>query len=123
MREPKVQDSLSWGKSKSQNLSSNDAGIVSAAVSSLNKFSNDGSFIAKVLRQQNNDPIGSIEGNLESVSVSSQTNQSGEGSAVANDALSANQLAAKAFQLRMKGKHEEANKLLVPCTTILLSSL
>ncbi|GMY24463.1 CWF19-like protein 2 isoform X2 [Fagus crenata] len=112
MREPKVQDSLSWGKRKSQNLSSNDAGIVSAAVSSLNKFSNDGSFIDKVLRQQNNDPIGSIEGNLESASVSSQTNQSGEGSAVANDALSANQLAAKAFQLRMKGKHEEANKLL-----------
>lgn len=112
MREPKVQDSLSWGKRKSQNLSSNDAGIVSAAVSSLNKFSNDGSFIDKVLRQQNNDPIGSSEGNLESASVSSQTNQSGEGSAVANDALSANQLAAKAFQLRMKGKHEEANKLL-----------
>ncbi|XP_050269888.1 uncharacterized protein LOC126713964 [Quercus robur] len=112
MREPKVKDSLSWGKGKSQNQSSKDADIVKAAVSSLNKFNNDGSFMQKVLREQNNDPGGSVEGNVESRFVSSQMNQSSEGSAVANDALSANQLAAKAFQLRMKGKHEEANKLL-----------
>lgn len=113
MREPKVKDSLSWGKGKSQNQSSKDADFIKAAVSSLNKFNNDGSFMQKVLRQQNNDPGGSVEGNVESRFVSSQMNQPSEGSAVANDALSANQLAAKAFQLRMKGKHEEANKLLV----------
>lgn len=109
MREPKVQDSLSWGKRKSQNLSSKDAGLISAAVSSINKFSNDGNFMHEVFQQQNNDPGGFVE----SESVSSRMSQSSEGSAPDNDGLSANQLAAKALQLRMKGKHEEANKLLV----------
>jgi hypothetical protein len=59
-----------------------------------NKFYNDGSFMREVFQRQNNDP-GS--GFVETESVSS----------------SANQLAAKALQLRVKGKHEEANKLQV----------
>jgi hypothetical protein len=80
--------SLSWGKR------SKDAGLTSAAVSSFNKFYNDGSFMREVFQRQNNDP-GS--GFVETESVSS----------------SANQLAAKALQLRVKGKHEEANKLQV----------
>lgn len=109
MREPKVQESLSWGKRKSQNLSSKDSGLISAAVSSLNKFSNDGSFMHEVFQRQNNDPGGFVE----SESVSSRMSQSSEGSALDNDGLSANQLAAKALQFRMKGKHEEANELLV----------
>ncbi|GLT61061.1 hypothetical protein SLA2020_337960 [Shorea laevis] len=108
MREPKVQESLSWGKRKSQNLSSKDADLISAAVSSLNKFSNDGSFMRELFQRQNNDPGGFVE----SESVSSRMSQSSEGSALDNDGLSANQLAAKALQLRMKGKHEEANELL-----------
>ncbi|XP_035542899.1 CWF19-like protein 2 isoform X1 [Juglans regia] len=112
MREPKVRDSLSWGRRKNQNMSSKDAGLISSAVSSLNRFANDGSFIHTALRQQNNDPVGSVEGNMEMEFASSQMKQSGEGIGVANDALSANQLAAKAIQLRMKGKHEEADKLL-----------
>ena len=109
MREPKVQDSLSWGKRKSQNLSSKDAGLISAAVSSLNKFSNDGSFMREVFQQQNNDPGGFVEPE----SVLSRMTQTSAGSVPDNDGLSANQLAAKALQLRMKGKHEEANKLQV----------
>ncbi|XP_059461046.1 uncharacterized protein LOC132190161 [Corylus avellana] len=75
--------SLSWGKR------SKDAGLISAAVSSLNKFYNDGSFMREVFQRQNNDP----------------------GESVSPSLSSANQLAAKALQLRVKGKHEEANKL------------
>ncbi|KAG2722139.1 hypothetical protein I3843_02G100100 [Carya illinoinensis] len=112
MREPKVQDSLSWGRRKNQNMSSKDDGLISSAVSSLNRFANDGNFMHSALRQQNNDPVGSVEGNVEMEFASSQMKQSSEGIEVANDALSANQLAAKAIQLRMKGKHEEADKLL-----------
>ena len=47
-REPKVWDSLSWWKQRSQNLLP-----ILAAVSSFNKFDNDGSFMHKFLRQQN----------------------------------------------------------------------
>lgn len=105
MREPKVKDSLSWGKRKSQNVSTEDAGLISEAVSSLNKFSNDGSFMREVLRKQSNKSDGPARENLESEIETS--------SAVKDSSLSANQLAAKALQLNMKGKHEEAEKLLV----------
>ncbi|KAB1206187.1 CWF19-like protein 2 [Morella rubra] len=111
MKEPKVRDSLSWGKRKNQNLSSKDAGLIAATVSSLNRFSNDGNFMHEIVQRQNNGRGRSVEGNLES-EFASRTEQSCEGSGVASDALSANQLAAKALQLRLKGNHEEANKLL-----------
>ena len=48
--EPKVWDSLSWRKQKSQNLFP-----ISAAVSSFNKFDNDGSFMHKFLLLQNDE--------------------------------------------------------------------
>ncbi|KAF8401823.1 hypothetical protein HHK36_012769 [Tetracentron sinense] len=116
MREPKIQDSLSWRKRKGQSMSTEDAGIISAAVSSLNKFTNDGSFML-----ENKDADGSLgsshtnyEGNehMESEMVSSETNNPNGNSPIPKQVLSANQLAAKALQLRMKGKHEEAEKLL-----------
>ena len=68
MGEPKVKDSLHWGKRKSQNVSTEDAGLISEAVSSLNKFSNDGSFMREVLQKQkqNNKSDGPAQENLES---------------------------------------------------------
>lgn len=117
MRAPKVHDSLSWGKRKGQNVSTKDAGLISDAVASLNKFTNDGSFMDQVMHQQNigsGGPLGSSsskrDGNVMSEPVSLDTNQPGEGS---KQAMSANQLAAKAMRLRMEGKHEEAEELLV----------
>lgn len=111
-------------------MSTKDAGLISAAASSLNKFSNDGSFMSKVLDQQNNDPGGSVgsygnqEGNVESKVASSEMNKPIENHAMLSEALSANQLAAKALQLRMKGKHEEADKLMVrQCVHMYESSL
>ncbi|KAK7357676.1 hypothetical protein VNO80_16971 [Phaseolus coccineus] len=106
MRIPKVQGSLSWGKRKShQHMEAEGAGVISAAVSSLNKFSNDGSFMHDFKMSNNSD--GSI---LEEVSV--EANTPGERSAEVKNEMSANQLAAKAMQLRLKGKHEEAEKLM-----------
>ncbi|XP_050218502.1 uncharacterized protein LOC126669162 [Mercurialis annua] len=117
MRSPKAHDSLIWGKRKSQKMSSEDASLISAAVSSLNKFSDDGSFMSNILNRQDG-PVGPIsshtnlEKNLESKVTSFERSRIGEGIAVAKEAPSANQLAAKALQLRMKGKHEEADKLM-----------
>ena len=101
MREPKVQDSLSWGKRRSQNVSMQDAGLISDAMSSLNKFANDGSFMREVVQKHSNNSSSTVRENVT------------ETSSMVKESLSANQLAAKALQLRMKGKHEEAEKLLV----------
>ncbi|CBI26380.3 uncharacterized protein LOC100264750 [Vitis vinifera] len=116
MKAPKVHNSLSWGKRKGQNVSTKDVGLISDAVASLNKFANDGSFMHEVVHRQNIDtggPLGSsyanCEGDVMSKSVSLETNQPGEAS---KQALSANQLAAKALRLRMEGKHKEAEELL-----------
>ncbi|KAI8009305.1 CWF19-like protein 2 [Camellia lanceoleosa] len=106
MKVPKLHDSLSWGKRKSQIMSSNkDSDLISTAMASLNKFANNGNFMSEVIRQQNDDRGGSP--------YNCERNQKpGEFSAVVNQGMSANQLAAKALQLCLKGKHEEAEKLL-----------
>lgn len=90
-----------------------DAGVISAAVSSLNKFSNDGSFMRDFSSKISNNSDGSVLESVELEKVSSEANTPGERSAVVTNEMSANQLAAKAMQLRLKGKHEEAEKLMV----------
>ena len=45
--------------------------------------------------------------------VSLEANRPEESSAVVKNEMSENQLAAKVMQLRLKGKHEEADKLMV----------
>jgi hypothetical protein len=121
MREPKVQDSLSWGKQKSQksrDVSTKDSGLIADAVSSLNRFSNDGSFLSELTRKQSNDDSRNpVNANV------LDTRKPSEASAAFKGELSANQLAAKAFQLRMKGKHEEAEELLVILSLSLSLSL
>ncbi|XP_042486715.1 CWF19-like protein 2 [Macadamia integrifolia] len=120
MRAPRVHDSLSWRKSKGQKMSSEDAGLISVAASSLNKFANDGSFILEFSHHQNKDDgsMGSSHANYErdkytdSAVVSSKTDKPSEDSPVVTQGLSVNQLAAKALQLRLKGKNEEAERLM-----------
>lgn len=104
MRAPKVRDSLSWGKRKGHNMSAESTSIVSASVSSINKFSNDGSFMDKFTQKQSEKPAHT--GSVQSDEVSPGK------SSIVKESQSANQLAAKAMQLRMKGKHEEAERLL-----------
>ncbi|XP_057422954.1 uncharacterized protein LOC130716921 isoform X2 [Lotus japonicus] len=110
MREPKVRDSLSWGKRKGQHVAEG-AEVISAAASSLNKFANDGSFLRDISSKSSNSD-GSVLGSVETKKVPSEANTPGERSAVAKNEMSANQLAAKAMQLRLKGKNEEADKLM-----------
>lgn len=118
MRAPKARDSLSWRKRKGQHMSTRDANIISAAFSGLNKFENDGNFMREFSRQQGKDPCGSVnshpndEGNVESEVALSETKVASESTVMIEEGLSANKLAAKAMQLRLKGKHEEADKLL-----------
>lgn len=114
MREPKVRDSLSWGKKKSPNISPKDTGFISLAVSSLNKFSDDGSFASEFFQQQSENTKGDpVKTDVQSELVVSTSEKPTADVVSVKDAMSANQLAAKAFQLQMKGKHEEAQKLLV----------
>ncbi|KAI3469702.1 hypothetical protein Pfo_026365 [Paulownia fortunei] len=117
MRVPKVHDSLSWGKRGSKKLSTEDTALVSAAMSSLNKFSNDGNFMDGFMQKEEDnsgDPSNSskFEARAEPKSVEFALGENKEDAGTVKPAMSANQLAAKALQLRMKGKHEEAEKLL-----------
>ncbi|OMO54764.1 hypothetical protein CCACVL1_27586 [Corchorus capsularis] len=114
MKAPKARDSLSWGKRKSQYNPTKDAGIASVP----NKFANDGNFMQEFLRKQGNDTgisgsNANHDGNVESEVVTSEMNKPSESATMLKEPLSTNQLAAKALQLRMKGKHEEAEKLLL----------
>jgi hypothetical protein len=115
MRKPKP-DSVTW-KKRRQNISSEDQALITSAVASINKFSNDGSFMEK---------ISNIEGKNANVSTSTAVEKSEmdrnrklvkesstKAPALSTKKLNANQLAAKILQLRMKGKHEEAEQLSV----------
>lgn len=108
-----MHDSLSWGKRKSHSMSTEDAGLVSSTLTSLNKFSNDGSFMSEVTHRQHTDSGTKREREVESEVVLLESEKLGEDDAVVKPAMSANQIAAKVMQLRMKGKHEEADNLLV----------
>lgn len=113
MRVPRSDNSLSWGKKKSQSMSMKDADadVISSALASLQKFSNDGSFLNK-FKSQKDDDLNLIS----STNVSKSEEQSShkqDTDTHMKPPMSANQLAAKVMQLRMKGKHDEAQKLLV----------
>ncbi|KAE8731905.1 CwfJ-like family protein, putative isoform 2 [Hibiscus syriacus] len=114
MRAPKVRDSLSWGKRKHQNSPAKSA----VATSTANKFTDDGNFMQEFLHKQGNDAIASgshanDDGNVVSKVIASETNERSEATSISKETLSINQLAAKALQLQLKGKHEEAEKLLL----------
>ncbi|KAF5803029.1 hypothetical protein HanXRQr2_Chr06g0266521 [Helianthus annuus] len=117
MRMPRPDDFLFWGKRKNQNMSVKDAGVISYALSSMQKFTNDGSFMQQFKSQQqqqekqNDDSC--TDRNTHIMPDVSKSKEPLSSTADVKPALSANQLAAKAMQLRLKGKHDEADKLLV----------
>ncbi|XP_056684280.1 uncharacterized protein [Spinacia oleracea] len=114
MKAPKVHDSLSWGGRKGHKMRSEDAALISNALSSINNFSNDGNFMSEFVNQHKKPGYGSQDVS----SSKSDAIREGDSDSVIKKSseekqpLSANQLAAKAMQLRLKGKHEEADKLL-----------
>lgn len=113
LRAPKTDPSLSWGKRKAQtHHRQEDSKLISEAAAHLNKFSNDGNFMKEMLSKQKKESVSPIEtrSDVEPPS-SSETNKDSEWTLPSIESLSVNQLAAKALQLRMKGKLEEAQKL------------
>ncbi|KZV50426.1 hypothetical protein F511_09484 [Dorcoceras hygrometricum] len=110
MRVPKVQDSLSWGKRRYKNLSTEDTALVAAAMSGLNKFSNDGSFMDKFTPLKDAESGG--HGNSSAERFEDRGEITTEDAMTVKPPMSANQLAAKALQLRMKGKLAEAEEML-----------
>ncbi|XVE81771.1 hypothetical protein DITRI_Ditri15bG0092600 [Diplodiscus trichospermus] len=98
MRDPKVCDSLSWGKRKNQNTPGKDAGTMSVT----NKFSNDGNFMQEFLHKQGNGAgISSshtnCDGKMDSNVIASETNKSSRVGIMLKENLSTNQLEAKAL--------------------------
>ncbi|MED6145609.1 hypothetical protein PIB30_026725 [Stylosanthes scabra] len=97
MKAPKVRDSLSWGKRKGQH-SAEGVTLISAAESSQNKFSNDGSFMCEfVSNKSSNSNSSALEG-VEPVNDSSEANTPGNSNEVVKTGITANQLAAKAMK-------------------------
>lgn len=101
MRRPKIQASISsLGKQRRQRTWTEDADIIACAISSLNKFTNDGSFRREFLCQQKDDSSASL-GSLYAECgrkvvlelVSSELWKPSEEAAVIKVPLSANQLA------------------------------
>lgn len=114
MRKPK-HESVPWKKQKDVH-NAETALLVSDAVSSINKFVNDGTFMDKVVCEKKDDFFSNSShiktGHRDKIHTS-KINISNKGSSVISQGSSSNQLAAKAMQFRLKGKHEEANNLLV----------
>ncbi|XP_009629652.1 uncharacterized protein [Nicotiana tomentosiformis] len=118
MRMPNSKDSLSWRKEKNQNISNADAGLIATAISSVNKFSNDGNFMREFMHEKSGDPSlardssnprSGVSESKPDLPVYEKTSEDGTN---IKPALTANQLAAKVMQLRMRGMHDEAEKLL-----------
>ncbi|XP_055813650.1 uncharacterized protein LOC129883097 [Solanum dulcamara] len=119
MRMPtNLKDSLSWRKEKNQKIPSADAGLIATAISSVNKFSNDGNFMREFMHEKSGVSSHAPESsNLKSGVLESKPDlpvyeKTSEDATNIKPALTANQLAAKVMQLRMKGMHDEAEKLL-----------
>lgn len=114
MRKPKP-DSIPW-KRRKQNISSEDQALISSAVASLNKFSDDGSFMQKISNVSKNTDASTSIASADEQKDNEQKHfkeSSKKVPLVSTQKLNANQLAAKILQLRMKGKNEEAEQLSV----------
>ncbi|CAN4120459.1 unnamed protein product [Withania somnifera] len=113
-----LKSSLSSRKEGNQNISSADAGLIATAISSVNKFSNDGNFMREFMHEKSGDSShapdssNSKSGVLESKPDLPVYEKTSEDAINIKPALTANQIAAKVMQLRMKGMHDEAEKIL-----------
>ncbi|MCO5611201.1 hypothetical protein L7F22_065451 [Adiantum nelumboides] len=125
MKAPLSVESLSWTRRKDglrQSMREEDKEIFNAAASALNQFQNDGSFL------QNFNKAQQVEGrDTEQDSISPLSNNLNDGqhnmerlrtpaaadlvTNTLSEGTSANQLAAKALQLRLQGKTREAEDL------------
>ena len=122
MRKPRP-DSVPW-KKRRHNISSEDQALISSAVASLNKFSDDGSFMEKISNLESKNTNVSIASASADEQRDNEQKSLRESSnkvpLVSAQKLNANQTAAKILQLRMKGKHQEAEQLSVSLSIFFL---
>ncbi|KAK8954568.1 hypothetical protein KSP39_PZI002796 [Platanthera zijinensis] len=117
MKKPK-QDNLQWRSKHFKRIPLEDS-LVSEAISSINKFSNDGSFMDSINLQKKDADVHhnsfSDKGPKAFCNndLGSDTRDCSETLSAKRPVLSSNQLAAKVLHLKMKGKHEEAENLSV----------
>lgn len=121
MKKPRDLGSYSLRKRASHSVNAKDSQIIREAMTGINRYANDGSFMDKISKKQ--------EENSEAARLAIRNKEKkvdGFSSKCVEDSsdmknISANQLAAKALQLRMKGKHEEAELLMVRILYLSLS--
>lgn len=120
MKKPK-QDNLQWRSKNLKKIRLEDGSLASEALSYINKFPNDGNFMNSIVNQHNKDsnvhehffPGTKEAKDIKERDIASKSGDFAEAPSTEIEALSSNQLAAKVLQLRMKGKHEEAENLSV----------
>lgn len=120
MRRPRQESNLSWRRNKgnNSNLSSENKALISEAIAGINKFDDDGSFLEKISSMRNN-----------AAEVSGGSHASGDEDEQKEkelpdldpsvEGMSANQVAAEVLKLRLRGKHEEADRLSVSISVII----
>ncbi|XP_078159858.1 cwfJ-like family protein isoform X2 [Carex rostrata] len=112
MRRPRQESNLSWRRDKGHNskLSSENKVLVSEAIAEINKFNNDGSFLEKIRSMESN--VTEVSGGSHASGDDSEEKQNELPALDPRvEGMSANQIAAEVLKLRLKGKHEEADKL------------
>ncbi|KAL9687762.1 hypothetical protein QQ045_032169 [Rhodiola kirilowii] len=108
MKAPKIHDSLSWGKRRGQNTSNCDVRHQKTANAVIDRPH-------KLENQEDTKPESASKSdllqNFKDEPALLEIRGASEINASQKHTMSANQLAAKALQLRMKGKNEEAEEL------------
>lgn len=122
MKKPRDFGSYSSRKMGSHGVNAKDSQIIREAMTGINKYANDGSFMDKINKKQaENTEAARFAIKNKEKKVDGFLSKCTEGSSDMKN-ISANQLAAKALQLCMKGKHEEAELLKVRLFSLSLSS-
>jgi hypothetical protein len=113
MRRPRQESNLSWRRHKgnNSNLSSENKALVSEAIAGINKFDDDGSFLEKISNMQNDAAV--VSGGNASRDEGEQEQKELSDLQPSLEGMSANQVAAEVLKLRLRGKHEEADRLSV----------
>mgnify|MGYP000232205569 CR=1 FL=1 len=113
MRVPREPESLSWKKKKTNSMLVENTEIFQEAAASMNEFKNDGSFLQSFQASETKTHAETMcNPDSQIADVQSEVRSSNVGS-ISTVGMTANQLAAKALQLRLSGKIKEAEQIQV----------
>ena len=113
MRVPRESESLSWKKKKTNSMLVENTEIFQAAAASMNEFKNDGSFLQSFQASATKTHAETMcNPDSQNADVQGEVRPLNVGS-ISTVGMTANQLAAKALQLRLSGKIKEAEQIQV----------